>query len=101
MVPPNHGLRPQHIGYPWTDEAVAVATKHETVHLGTFAYNVSRYPRALVDYLRGHGLRKVLFGTNYPMLTQTQAMGGLDKLELAEETRTLFLGGNAERVYGL
>ena len=33
-----------HIGYPWTDEAVAVATKHENVYIDTSAYTVRRYP---------------------------------------------------------
>jgi predicted TIM-barrel fold metal-dependent hydrolase len=27
-----------HIGYPWTDEAIAVATKHENVYIDTSAY---------------------------------------------------------------
>ena len=35
-----------HIGYPWTDEAIAVATKHENVYIDTSAYTVRRYPPA-------------------------------------------------------
>ena len=38
-----------HIGYPWTDEAVAVATKHANVFIDTSAYTVRRYPPQLVD----------------------------------------------------
>lgn len=90
-----------HIGYPWTEEAIAVATKHENVYLDTSAYTARRYPPALVDYLRSHGRRKVLFGTNYPMLTPSQCLQDLDALGLDEETKTMFLSGNAERVYGL
>jgi predicted TIM-barrel fold metal-dependent hydrolase len=90
-----------HIGYPWTDEAVAVATKHERVHIDTSAYTVRRYPPALVDYLRGNGRHKVLFGTNYPMITPSQCLADLARLGLDEETTALFLGRNAERVFGL
>lgn len=90
-----------HIGYPWTDEAVAVATKHQNVFIDTSAYTVRRYPPALVDYLRGHGRRKVLFGTNYPMITPARALEGLEALGLDEEARELFLAGNAVRVFGL
>lgn len=90
-----------HIGYPWTDEAVAVATKHENVYIDTSAYTVRRYPPALVDYLRGHGRHKVLFGSNYPMLTPGKALDGLDSLGLDESAMSLFLGLNAERVYRL
>ncbi|MGB1562267.1 MAG: amidohydrolase family protein [Sinimarinibacterium flocculans] len=90
-----------HIGYPWTDEAVAVATKHENVYIDTSAYVPKRYPPALVDFLRAHGRRKVLWGSNYPMLTPEQTLDGLDDLGLDEQTRELFLAGNARRVYAL
>jgi predicted TIM-barrel fold metal-dependent hydrolase len=90
-----------HIGYPWTDEVVAVATKHRNVYIDTSAYTVSRYPPALVEYMRGHGATKVLFGTNYPMITGEKALAGLEALGLSDTTRALFLGENARRVFGL
>ena len=90
-----------HIGYPWTDEAIAVATKHENVYIDTSAYTVQRYPAALVEYLRGHGRRKVMFGTNYPMILPAKALEGFDALGLDEEAKSLFLSGNAARVFGL
>lgn len=90
-----------HIGYPWTDEAIAVATKHENVYIDTSAYTVKRYPPALVQYMRSHGTRKVLFGTNYPMITPSKALHGLEDLGLSEETKALFLSENARRVFGL
>jgi predicted TIM-barrel fold metal-dependent hydrolase len=90
-----------HIGYPWTDEAIAVATKHENVYIDTSAYTVKRYPDPLVKYLRGHGAQKVLFGSNYPMIAPAHALAGLDSLALDESTKALFLGENATRVYKL
>ena len=90
-----------HIGYPWTEESVAVATKHSNVYIDTSAYSVKRYPPELVRFMRGHGKRKVLFGTNYPMVTADKALEGLDELELPDEARTLFLGENARRVFRL
>lgn len=90
-----------HIGYPWTDEAIAVATKHENVYLDTSAYTVRRYPAALLQFLRTNGRHKVLFGSNWPMIAPQQALEGLDALGLDEATRGAFLHGNAERVYRL
>jgi hypothetical protein len=90
-----------HIGYPWTDEAIAVATKHENVYIDTSAYTTKRYPPALVEYLRAHGRRKVLFGSNYPMITPAKALQDLESLQLDEEATDLFLGANAERVFKL
>jgi len=91
-----------HIGYPWTEEMVAVARKHENVFIDTSAYTVRRYPPELVRYLRSRGGRhKVLFGTNYPMILPEQALAGLDELDLDDETRDLFLEGNARSVFSL
>ena len=58
-----------HIGYPWTDEAIAVATKPRNVYIDTSAYTVDRHLRELVDYLEHRGGQKVLFGSNHPMIT--------------------------------
>lgn len=90
-----------HIGWPWTEEALAVATKHENVFIDTSAYVIKRYPPALVEFMRGHGRHKILFGTNYPMILPAKALEGLDALGLDGEARALFLSGNATRVFGL
>lgn len=91
-----------HIGYPWTEEMVAVCRKHENVYVDTSAYSARRFPPELTSYLRSpSGSHKVLFGSNYPMLTPSQALDGLDALDLDDETRRLFLGENAIRLLGL
>jgi hypothetical protein len=90
-----------HIGYPWTEEMVAVATKHPNVYIDTSAYTVRRYPPALVAYLRSHGADKVLFGSNWPMIAPRKALEGLDDLGLSQDTRAAFLAANAARVFGL
>ena len=90
-----------HIGYPWTEEMVAVARKHENVFIDTSAYTAKRYPPELVRYLKsGSGRRKVLFGSNYPMIAPEQALEGIDDLGLDDETREAFLEGNARRLLG-
>lgn len=91
-----------HIGYPWTEEMVAVCRKHENVFIDTSAYIPRRFPRELVSYMTGSGgRRKVLFGTNFPMIGHAAALDGIDELGLDLETRQLFLHGNAERLLKL
>ncbi|MGW3632116.1 amidohydrolase family protein [Streptomyces sp. NPDC005122] len=90
-----------HIGYPWTTEMIAVADKHAGVYIDTSAYTARRYPPELVAYLRGRGRHKVLFGSNYPMITPSRALEHLAELDLDEETTELFLSGNARRVFRL
>jgi len=71
------------------------------VYIDTSAYKARRYPRELVEYLRGHGRRKVLFGSNHPAWPAKDCMDGLDTLELDAETEALFLHQNAEQVFSL
>ena len=90
-----------HIGYPWTDEMISLATKYPNVYIDTSAYIPRRYPRPLVEFLKGHGRRKVLFGTNFPMLPHQSCLKDLAELDLDEETTRLFLAENARRVFRL
>ena len=90
-----------HVGYPWTDEMIALATKYPNVYIDTSAYKPSRFPPQLVHFLAHHGSSKVLFGSNWPMIAPRACLEGLDALELDDEARTRFLGGNAARVFGL
>jgi predicted TIM-barrel fold metal-dependent hydrolase len=91
-----------HIGYPWTEEMIAVCRKHDNVYIDTSAYVPPRFPPELVTYMSSRGgRRKVLFGTNYPMISHTHALDGLDPLELDQEATSLYLGGNAKRLLGI
>ena len=90
-----------HIGWPWTDEMIALATKYPNVYIDTSAYVARRYPRELVEYLRGHGRRKVLFGSNHPAWPAPQCLADFARLDLDAEAAALFLYGNAERVFRL
>ncbi|MEM6378978.1 MAG: amidohydrolase family protein [Bacteroidota bacterium] len=90
-----------HIGYPWTTEMIAVATKHQNVFIDTSAYTARRYPLELVHYMKAHGQDKVLFGTNYPMITPAKCLAHFDDLGLEQTAAQKFLYENAVRVFGL
>ncbi|MGW3485333.1 amidohydrolase family protein [Rhodococcus indonesiensis] len=90
-----------HIGVPWTNEAISLATKYPNLYIDTSAYKTTRYPTEIVDYLRGHGRHKVLFGSNHPAWPAPDCLRGLDKLTLDEATRAAFLGENAIRAFNL
>ena len=90
-----------HIGYPWTTEMIAVATKHEQVYIDTSAYTAKRYPSQLVQYMKTHGQDKVLFGTNYPMITPQKCLENLEDLALPETVKEKFLYQNARNVFNI
>jgi predicted TIM-barrel fold metal-dependent hydrolase len=91
-----------HIGYPWTEEMIAVARKHENVYIDTSAYTSRRLPPELIAYMKTRsGRRKVLFGSNYPMIFPGHALDGLQELGLDEEAERCYLHENTRRVFGL
>jgi predicted TIM-barrel fold metal-dependent hydrolase len=80
---------------------IALATKYPNVYIDTSAYKPKRYPSELVSYLRGHGRKKVLFGSNYPMILPGDCLAELSALSLDAEVTRLFLYENAARVFRL
>ena len=91
-----------HVGYPWTQEMIAVCRKHENVYIDTSAYTSRRLPPELLEYMRTPGgRRKVLFGTNYPMIAPDHALDGLQQSGLDEETTRLYLHENTRRIFSL
>jgi uncharacterized protein len=90
-----------HIGYPWTDEMIALAWKHEHVYIDTSAYLPRYYPPQLLHFMNSYGQDKVLFGSNFPMLDLKQCAEQARALELKPEVKAKFLAGNARRVFQL
>ncbi len=90
-----------HIGYPWTDEMIGVAWKHENVFIDTSAYLPRYYPPQLVHYLKTYGQDKVLFGTNFPQLPFAKCVQQVHAMNLPDEIQMKFLSENARRVFRL
>jgi uncharacterized protein len=89
-----------HTGWPWVDEAVAMALKFRNVYLGTASYPPRRWPPALIEFLSHAGKSKVLFGTNFPTVGHRHALGQLGQLDLTDPVREALLEANARSVFG-
>jgi predicted TIM-barrel fold metal-dependent hydrolase len=98
---PNLRLVGGHLGYPWTDEMIALASKHEHVYIDTSAHLPRYYPPQLVDFMNHQGQDKVLFATNFPMLRFETCVQQVRQLNLPPAIETKFLRENARRVYRL
>lgn len=90
-----------HIGFPWTDEMIGVAWKHENVFIDTSAYLPRYYPPQLLHYMKTYGQDKVLFGTNFPQLPLEKCVQQALELGLPEPIEAKFLFQNAQRVFKL
>jgi predicted TIM-barrel fold metal-dependent hydrolase len=90
-----------HIGAPWTDEMIAMAWKHENVFIGVDAYAPKHWPPQLVHYLNTYGRKKVLFGTDWPVIDPERAVAEIDAIGLRPESRQALMRDNARAVFGL
>jgi len=88
-----------HTGWPWVDEAIAMALKFPNVFLGTAAYPPQHWAPAVLDFLRGPGRAKTVFGTNFPTVGHRQALAQVAELDVTYETRDALLGNTARRVF--
>ena len=89
------------MGFPWIDELVSLTIKFPNFYVDTSAYAVHRLPPAFVDFMKGPGSSRVMFGTHWPMLSPARCLAKLDQLGLGDEQQEMFLSGNARRVCGL
>lgn len=90
-----------HVGFPWLDELTTLAVKFPNFYVDTSAYALHRLPPAFIAWMKGVGRGRVMFGTNWPMLSPKQCLAGLDGLALAEDQREAFVSGVARRVFKL
>ena len=90
-----------HLGAPWTQEAISMAHKFPNFYIDTSAYKASRFPEEFALYMKKSDCKKVLFGSNYPMLTPQGCLEALNSLELSEQAQSRFLHDNAAALFKL
>jgi predicted TIM-barrel fold metal-dependent hydrolase len=90
-----------HIGIPWHNEMIAMAWKHRNVFIVADAYAPKYWPKDFVRYIDSYGQDKVMFGTDFPVLTFQRMRDEVETLGLREGPKRKFLRENAVRVYGL
>lgn len=90
-----------HPSFPWQDEALAVATHKPYVHIDLSGWSPKYFPPQLVHYANSLLKHKVLFGSDYPVITPDRWLRDFDKLDIKPEVRPLILKDNAARLLGL
>jgi predicted TIM-barrel fold metal-dependent hydrolase len=90
-----------HIGHPWTDEMISLAWKYDNVFIDTSAYLPRYYPQQLTHFMNSYGQDKVLFGTNFPMLSFKDCVDQALDLPISDKAKSKFLSENARKVFGL
>jgi uncharacterized protein len=90
-----------HPSFPWQDEALAVAMHKPGVHIDLSGWSPKYFPPQLVQYANTLLKDKVLFGSDFPVLTPDRWLADFDKLPIKEDVRPKILKENAARLLGL
>jgi hypothetical protein len=90
-----------HPSFPWQDEALAIATHKPLVHIDLSGWSPKYFPPQLVRYANSLIQDKVLFGSDFPLLTPDRWLADFEKIDIKPEVRPKILKGNAARLLGL
>lgn len=90
-----------HPSFPWQDEALAIAVHKPNVYIDLSGWSPKYFPQNLIQYTNTQLRRKMLFGSDYPLITPDRWLSDFERLPIRDEVRPLVLKENAARLLGL
>ncbi|QVI27255.1 amidohydrolase [Mycolicibacterium neoaurum] len=84
-----------HPSFPWQDEALAVATHKPNVYIDLSGWSPKYFPPQLVQYSNSLLKHKVLFGSDFPLISPDRWMKDFADLPIKDEVRPLIVKQNA------
>jgi uncharacterized protein len=90
-----------HPSFPWQDEALSVALHKPNVYIDLSGWSPKYFPPQLVQYANTLLRHKMLFGSDYPVLTPDRWLRDFDNLDIRPEVRPMILKDNATKLLGL
>jgi predicted TIM-barrel fold metal-dependent hydrolase len=90
-----------HPSFPWQDEALAVATHKPNVHIDLSGWSPKYFPSNLVHYTNTLLQDRILFGSDYPVITPDRWLADFAQLQIKPQVRPKVLKENAVRLLKL
>ncbi len=90
-----------HPSFPWQDEALSVATHKPNVWLDLSGWSPKYFPKQLVQYSNTLLKDRVLFGSDYPLITPERWMADFAEAGFKESVMPGILKDNAIRLLGM
>ena len=90
-----------HPSFPWQDEAISVALHKRQVYIDLSGWSPKYFPPQLIQYANTLLKDRVLFGSDYPMITPDRWLADFAEAPFKDEVRPLVLKENAARLLGL
>jgi len=90
-----------HPSFPWQDEAISVCLHKPQVYIDLSGWSPKYFSPTLIQYANSLLKKKVLFGSDYPLLTPDRWLADFATIAIKDEVRPLILKENAVRLFGL
>jgi predicted TIM-barrel fold metal-dependent hydrolase len=90
-----------HPSVPWQDAAISIATHKANVYIDLSGWSPKYFPPQLVRAANTMLRNKVLFGSDFPLLSPERWLKDFAQLEIKDEVRPLIMKENAVRALGL
>ena len=90
-----------HPSFPWQDEAISVCLHKPQVYIDLSGWSPKYFSPTLIQYANTLLKHKVLFGSDYPLITPDRWLADFAKVDFRDEVRPLILRENAIRLFGL
>jgi predicted TIM-barrel fold metal-dependent hydrolase len=90
-----------HPSFPWQDEAISICLHKSNVWIDLSGWSPKYFPEQLVRYANSQLRHKVLFGSDFPLLTPERWLADFEQAPFKDEVRPLVLKQNAIELLGL
>ena len=98
---PNMTIIAAHPSWPWQDEALSVCMHKPNVYIDLSGWSPKYFPKQLVQYANTMLKDKILFGTDFPLLTPDRWLKDFEEAGFKDEVKPLILKENAIKMLGL
>ena len=89
-----------HPSFPWQDEAISVCLHKPQVYIDLSGWSPKYFSPTLIQYANSLLKHKMLFGSDYPLITPDRWLADFEKINIKDEVRPLILKENAARLFG-
>jgi uncharacterized protein len=90
-----------HPSFPWQDEAISVCLHKPQVYIDLSGWSPKYFSPILIQYANTLLKKKMLFGSDYPLITPDRWMADFAAIAIRDEVRPLILKENAARLFSL
>ena len=90
-----------HPSFPWQDEAISICLHKPQVYIDLSGWSPKYFSPTLIQYANTLLRHKMLFGSDYPLITPDRWISDFEKIAIRDEVRPLILKENAGRLLGL